>query len=70
MERVNIARKVLKGMSSRDREILNRFYVLEESQECTVLNWGWVTTSCGFSLSPVPRPAFVSLENAVAERYN
>jgi RNA polymerase sigma factor (sigma-70 family) len=32
-QRAEIARKVLDGISRRDREILNRFYVLEQSQE-------------------------------------
>jgi RNA polymerase sigma-70 factor (ECF subfamily) len=32
-QRADIARKVLEGVSRRDREILNRFYVLEQSQE-------------------------------------
>jgi RNA polymerase sigma-70 factor (ECF subfamily) len=32
-QRAEIARKVLNGVSQRDREILNRFYVLEQSQE-------------------------------------
>jgi RNA polymerase sigma factor (sigma-70 family) len=32
-QRAEIARKVLDGVSRRDREILNRFYVLEHSQE-------------------------------------
>jgi len=32
-QRAEIARKVLAGVSRRDREILNRFYVLEQSQE-------------------------------------
>ena len=31
-QRAEIARKVLDGVSRRDREILNRFYVLEQSQ--------------------------------------
>ena len=32
-QRIELARKVLSGVSRRDREILNRFYVLEQSQE-------------------------------------
>jgi RNA polymerase sigma-70 factor (ECF subfamily) len=32
-EQIEIARKVLEGVSGRDREILRRFYVLEQSQE-------------------------------------
>jgi RNA polymerase sigma factor (sigma-70 family) len=32
-QRAEIARKVLDGVSRRDRDILNRFYVLEQSQE-------------------------------------
>ena len=32
-QRAEIAHKVLSGVSRRDREILNRFYVLEQSQE-------------------------------------
>ena len=32
-QRADIARRVLQGISKRDREILNRFYVLEQSQE-------------------------------------
>jgi RNA polymerase sigma-70 factor, ECF subfamily len=32
-QRADIARKVLNGVSRRDRDILNRFYVLEQSQE-------------------------------------
>ena len=36
-QRIELARKVLSGVSRRDREILNRFYVLEQPQEqiCT-----------------------------------
>jgi RNA polymerase sigma factor (sigma-70 family) len=33
LQRAEIARKVLNGISRRDRDILNRFYVLEQSQE-------------------------------------
>jgi RNA polymerase sigma-70 factor, ECF subfamily len=32
-QRAEIARKVLNAVSRRDRDILNRFYVLEQSQE-------------------------------------
>lgn len=32
-QRAEIARRVLKGISRRDRDILHRFYVLEQSQE-------------------------------------
>lgn len=32
-QRAEIARKVLDGISRRDRDILNRFYVMEQSQE-------------------------------------
>jgi RNA polymerase sigma-70 factor, ECF subfamily len=32
-QRTEIARKVLEGISQRDRDILNRFYVLEQSQD-------------------------------------
>ena len=32
-QRVDIARRVLNGVSRRDRDILNRFYVLEQNQE-------------------------------------
>lgn len=32
-QRAEIARRVLNGVSRRDRDILNRFYVLEQSQE-------------------------------------
>jgi len=32
-QRVELARKVLNGISQRDRDILNRFYVLEQSQD-------------------------------------
>jgi len=32
-QRADIARRVLEGISQRDRDILNRFYVLEQSQE-------------------------------------
>jgi RNA polymerase sigma-70 factor (ECF subfamily) len=32
-QRAEIARRVLDGVSQRDREILNRFYVLEQSQD-------------------------------------
>lgn len=39
-QRAEIARKVLKSISRRDRDILNRFYVLEQSQEqiCADMN--------------------------------
>jgi len=39
-QRLEIARKVLNGVSRRDREILNRFYVLEQSQEQICLEMG------------------------------
>jgi RNA polymerase sigma factor (sigma-70 family) len=39
-QRAEIARKVLNGVSRRDREILNRFYVLEESQETICAEMG------------------------------
>ncbi len=69
MERVNIARKVLKGMSSRDREILNRFYVLEESQECIRAEMG-----LGYDqfrlLKSRAKTRFCELGKRVAERYN
>jgi len=32
-QRADIARRVLQGISKRDREILNRFYVLEQTQD-------------------------------------
>lgn len=32
-QRADIARRVLNGVSRRDRDILNRFYVLEQSME-------------------------------------
>lgn len=32
-QRADIARRVLEGISQRDRDILNRFYVLEQTQE-------------------------------------
>lgn len=39
-QRADIARRVLQGISKRDREILNRFYVLEQSQDqiCSEMN--------------------------------
>lgn len=39
-QRVEIARKVLSGISRRDRDILNRFYVLEQSQEQICVEMG------------------------------
>lgn len=39
-QRLDIARKVLNGVSRRDREILNRFHVLEQSQEQICLEMG------------------------------
>jgi len=39
-QRVEIARKVLSGVSRKDREILNRFYVLEQTQEQICLEMG------------------------------
>ena len=39
-QRAEIARKVLGGVSGRDRDILNRFYVLEQSQEQICLEMG------------------------------
>jgi RNA polymerase sigma-70 factor, ECF subfamily len=39
-QRAEIARKVLNGVSRRDREILNRFYVLEQSQERICVDMG------------------------------
>jgi DNA-directed RNA polymerase specialized sigma24 family protein len=32
-QQIEIARKVMEGVSGRDREILQRFYVLEQSKE-------------------------------------
>lgn len=40
LQRTEIARKVLNGVSRRDREILNRFYVLEQPQERICLEMG------------------------------
>ncbi len=39
-EKVEIAKDILRGVSSRDREILTRFYLLGQSQEeiCTAMN--------------------------------
>ncbi|HEX4137314.1 MAG TPA: sigma-70 family RNA polymerase sigma factor [Bryobacteraceae bacterium] len=39
-QRAEIAHKVLNGVSRRDREILNRFYVLEQSQELICAEMG------------------------------
>jgi RNA polymerase sigma-70 factor, ECF subfamily len=39
-QRAEIARKVLDGVSRRDREILNRFYVMEQPQEKICLEMG------------------------------
>jgi RNA polymerase sigma-70 factor, ECF subfamily len=39
-QRAEIARKVLDGISRRDRDILNRFYVLEQSQEQICIEMG------------------------------
>jgi RNA polymerase sigma-70 factor (ECF subfamily) len=39
-QRIELARKVLSGVSLRDREILNRFYVLEQPQEQICVEMG------------------------------